>query len=467
MIDETALQQLREGFRGELLQEDDEGYDPARRVWNAMVDKRPALIARCRGVADVKAAVDFARENDLLLAVRGGGHNVAGKAVCDGGLVIDLSAMRGVRVDAATGTARAQGGALWGDLDRETQVVGLATTGGLVSTTGIGGLTLGGGIGWLARKHGTSSDNLLSADLVTAGGEVVTASESENADLFWGLRGGGGNFGVVTSLEYRVHQVGPAILGGAVFHRGERAREVVRFFRDYVADAPDELAVLCAMLTAGPAPFLPEEAHGKLAVALAVCYVGDLDEGERVLAPLRSFGEPLADVVGPMPYTALQTMFDQSYPEGRRNYWKSHFFEDLGDEAIDFVVEHASRMAPPFSSFYFVHVGGEINRIGEDATAFGHRDANFDFAILGQWTEPAEDDEEIGWAHDFWAALEPFSLGTVYVNNLGEEGEERVRAAYKPEKYERLVALKDRYDPSNLFRLNQNIRPSGELVRAE
>ena len=467
MLDESALQQLREGLRGELLQPGDGGYEPARRVWNAMVEKRPALIARCRGVADVKATVDFARENDLLLAVRGGGHNVAGKAVCDGGVVVDLSAMRGVRVDPAAKAARAQGGALWGDLDRETQVVGLATTGGLVSTTGIGGLTLGGGIGWLARKLGTSSDNLVSADVVTAAGELVTASEQENADLFWGVRGGGGNFGVVTSLEYRVHPVGPAVLGGAVFYPGERAADVLRFFREYVQDAPDELTVLCAFLTAGPAPFLPEEAHGRLAVALGVCYVGDLDEGERVLAPLRSFGEPLADVVGPIPYTALQTMFDQSYPEGRRNYWKSHFFHDIGDEAIEVVVESAARMSPPFSSFYFEHTGGAINRIGEDATAFGHRDTSFDFAILAQWTDPAEDDEQIGWARDLWAALEPFSMGTVYVNNLGEEGEERIRAAYKPEKFERLVALKDKYDPENLFRLNQNIRPSRQPVAAE
>jgi FAD/FMN-containing dehydrogenase len=460
MLEESAVQQLREVFRGEILLPEDEGYDAARRVWNAMVDKRPELIARCRGVADVKSTVDFARENDLLLAVRGGSHNVAGKAVCDGGVVVDLSAMRGVRVDSAGHTARAQGGALWSDLDRETQVVGLATTGGLVSTTGIGGLTLGGGVGWLARKFGTSSDNLLSADVVTAAGDVLTASVSENGDLFWGLCGGGGNFGVVTSFEYRVHPVGPMVLGGAVFHGGEHATDVVRFFRDYVAEAPDELTVLCAFLTAGPAPFLPEEAHGKLAAALAVCYVGDLDEGERVVAPLRSFGDPIADVIGPMPYTALQTMFDQSYPEGRRNYWKSHFFDELTDEAIDVVVGGARRMAPPFSSFYFEHIGGEIRRIGEDTTAFGHRDANFDFAILAQWTDPAEDDDQIGWARDFWAATQPFSMGTVYVNNLGEEGEERVRAAYKPEKYERLVALKDKYDRENLFRLNQNIRPS-------
>jgi FAD/FMN-containing dehydrogenase len=466
MLDETAVQQLREGFRGELLQPEDEGYDAARRIWNAMIDKRPGLIARCRGVADVKSAVDFARENDVLLAVRGGSHNVAGKAVCDGGVVIDLSGMRGVRVDAAGRTARAQGGALWGDLDRETQVVGLATTGGLVSTTGIGGLTLGGGLGWLARMHGTSSDNLLSADVVTADGDLVTASVSENGDLFWGLCGGGGNFGVVTSFEYRVHPVGPEVLAGAIFHPGERAGDVLRFFRDYVADAPDELTVIAAMSIAGPAPFLPEEAHGKLAVALAVCYLGDLAEGERVLAPLRSFGEPLADVVGPMPYTALQSMFDQSYPEGRRNYWKSHFMDDLSDEAIEVVIEHASRMASP-SSFYFEHVGGEINRIGEDVTAFGHRDATFDFAILAAWTDPAEDDEHVGWARDFWTAIEPFSMGTVYVNNLGEESEDRVRAAYTPEKYERLVALKDKYDPTNLFRLNQNIRPSGQLAAVE
>jgi FAD/FMN-containing dehydrogenase len=465
MLDEAVFDELSDDFRGELIRPGDPGYDTARRVWNEMIDRRPALIARPTGPADVRAAVSVAREYALPLAVRGGSHSVAGKSVCDEGIVIDLSRLRGVHVDPVASVARAEGGALLGDLDRETQVFGLATTGGLVSHTGIGGLTLGGGVGWLARKHGLACDNLRSAQVVTAAGDVATASEEENSELLWGLRGGGGNFGVVTSFEYRLHPLGP-VLGGAVFHPFEHAAEVLRFFRSFVASAPEELTVIAAVFTAGPAPFLPEEVHGKPVVALAVCYAGDVEEGERAVAPLRSFRRPVADVIGPMPYPVLQSMFDPSYPHGRRNYWKSNFLYELSDEVIEAVLEHAPRMLSPFSSFYFEHLGGAIARVGEDETAFAHRDAVFDFAILAGWEDPAEDDLHSGWARDFWAATEPLSAGSVYVNNLGDEGEDRVRAAYKPETYERLVALKDRYDPTNLFRLNQNIRPSAELARA-
>lgn len=464
--DNLSIPELASAFRGELICPEDDGYDAARRVWNGMVDRRPAVIARCTGVADVVAAADFARDNDLLVAVRGGGHNVAGNAVCDDGLVIDLSPMNGVRVDPVTQTARAQPGVTWGLFDRETQAFGLATNGGLVSTTGIAGLTLGGGLGWLARKHGTTCDNLLSADVVTAGGDVVTASDAERADLFWGLRGGGGNFGVVTSFEYRLHPVGPQVLAGAVFHPGEDAGKVLRFFRDFVADAPDELTVIAVALSAPPEPFLPAEAHGRLAVALAVCYAGDLDEGERVLRPLRSFGRPLADVVGPMPYATLQSMFDAGHPSGLHNYWKSNYLNELSDEAIDIAVAHAARMESPLSNFSFEHLGGAISRTGEHETAFGHRQVMFDFAILAKWAEPQESDEHISWARDFWQAMEPSASAAVYVNNLGEEGEDRVRAAYTPERYERLVALKDKYDPDNLFRLNQNIRPGAKPALA-
>ena len=455
-LDDGAVGALAATFHGELIVPGDERYDGARRVWNGMVDKRPVIIASCTGVADVVAAVTFAKEHGLLVAVRGGGHNVAGNAVCDDGPVIALSGLTGARVPPPAGTARARPGVTWGEFDRETQLFGLATTGGFVATTGIAGLTLGGGIGWLARKHGTACDNLLSADVVTASGEIMTASATEHPELFWGLHGGGGNFGIVTSFEYRLHPVGPTVLAGGVVHPFERAGEVLRCFRDQVASAPDELTVVAVISRAGTEPHLPERAHGQLVVTLAVCWSGDLDEGERVLWPLRSFGEPLADLVGPMPYTVLQSA---DAPSGLQNYWKSSYLDALTDEAIDTAVAHASGMTSPLSSCYFEHLQGAIGRVGDGDTAFGHRDAAFDFNILSVWPDPATSAEHIGWSRDLWAAMQPFANG-VYVNNLGAEGEDRVRAAYTPATYRRLVALKDEYDPANLFRHNQNIQPS-------
>jgi FAD/FMN-containing dehydrogenase len=455
-LDDGAVGALGATIRGELIRPGDERYDDARRVWNGMVDKRPA-IARCTGVADIVEAVTFAQEQGLLVAVRGGGHNVAGNAVCDDGIVIDLSGMKGVRVDPAAGTARTQPGVTWGDFDRETQLFGLATT-GFVSTTGIAGLTLGGGIGWLGRKHGTASDNLLSVDVVTARGEVVTASATEHPELFWGLRGGGGNFGIVSSFEYRLHPVGPIVLAGGIVHPFEQARDVLRCFRDQVTSAPDELTVVAGISRAGTEPHLPERAHGQLVVTLAVCWAGDLYEGERALRPLRAFGKPLADLVGPMPYTELQSA---DAPSGLQNYWNSSYLDALTDEAIEVAIAHASRMTSPLSSFYFEHLQGAIGRVGDSDTAFGHRDAAFDFNILSVWPDPATSAEHISWSRDLWAAMQPFASG-VYVNNLGAEGEDRVRAAYTPAAYQRLVALKDRYDPANLFRYNQNIRPSAQ-----
>jgi FAD/FMN-containing dehydrogenase len=463
-IEQSAIEELAAAFCGELLRPGDEGYDATRRVWNGMIDRRPALIARCTGVADVVSAVNFARVNDLLIAVRGGGHSVAGNGVCDDGMMIDLSPMKGVRVDPSARTARAQPGVTWGLFDRETNVFGLATTGGLVSTTGMAGLTLGGGVGWLARKHGVTADNLLSADVLTASGDVLTASERENEELFWGLRGGGGNFGVVTSFEYRLHDI-DQVLAGAVFHPGDQLEAVLRFFRDFVADAPDELTVIAVVMTAPPFPFLPEHGHGKLAVALAACYAGDLETGESVLRPLREFGQPLADVVGAMPYPALQSMFDGAYPSGLHNYWKSNYLQGLSDAAIAVVAEHARQMPPPTANFYLEQVGGAIARRATES-AFGHRDARFDFSILTSWAEPAQTDEHIAWTRRFWEAMQPHAAQSVYVNNLGAEGEDRVRAAYAPEIYDRLVRLKDEYDPHNLFRLNQNIRPSAERAGA-
>jgi FAD/FMN-containing dehydrogenase len=458
-----AFEGLAAGFRGELLRADDDGYDAARRVWNGMIDRRPAVIARCTGVADVVAAVNFARTNELVVAVRGGGHSVAGNGVCDDGIMIDLSPMKGVRVQPAVRTALGQPGVTWGLFDRETNVFGLATTGGLVSTTGIAGLTLGGGVGWLARKYGVTADNLVSADVVTASGDVLTASERENEELFWGLRGGGGNFGVVTSFKYRLHDV-DQVLAGAIFYSGDDLEAVLHLFRDFVTDAPDELTVIAVVMTAPPFPFLPDHAHGKLAVALAVCYAGDLEKGESVLLPLREFGQPLADVVGPMPYPALQSMFDGAYPSGLRNYWKSNYLNELSDDAIVVVAEHSRQMPPPTANFYFEHLGGAIAR-GGTASAFGHRDAQFDFSILTSWADPAQNEDHIAWTRGFWEAMQPHAARSVYVNNLGAEGEDRVRAAYAPAIYERLVRLKDEYDPDNLFRVNQNVRPSSTPAR--
>ena len=458
MLDERVVKAFDGAFAGELIGPADEPYETARRVWNGMVDRRPALIARCAGEDDVVAALGFARERELPVAVRGGGHNVAGNAVCDGGVVIDLSALKHIDVDPDRRIARAQPGVLLGELDRATQTAGLATPTGNVSMTGVAGLTLGGGLGWIARKHGPACDNLLSAEVVTADGDRVTAGTGENPDLLWGLRGGGGNFGVVTSFEYRLHPMGPQVIAGGVVHAFSDAPEVFRFFADFVATAPDELSVTASTFRASPALPIPTEMHGEFVTVLAVCYAGDLDEGERVLKPLRSFGRPLADLIAPMPYTALQSGSDAAYPNGQRNYWKSHYVDEITDAAIASVIEHAPRMISPLSSFYVQHLGGAISRAGADTAAFGHRDALFDFTILTVWQDPAEDAEHIAWARDFFAAMQPYASG-VYVNNLGTEGADRVRAAYAAATYERLVALKNAYDPHNVFRVNQNVAP--------
>jgi FAD/FMN-containing dehydrogenase len=460
MPDETTVQALNGAFAGELIGPDDGGYESARRVWNGMVDRRPAIIARCAGEDDVVAALGFARDHGLAVAVRGGGHNVAGNALCDGGVVIDLSGLKRVAVDPGRRTARVQPGVLLGELDRATQAFGLATPTGNVSMTGVAGLTLGGGLGWIARKHGPACDNLLSARVVTADGERVTASADENPDLLWGLRGGGGNFGIVTSFEYRLHPVGPEVIAGGVLHAFSDAPEVFRFFADFVATAPDELSVTASTFRAPPGMPIAPDRHGELVTMLAVCWAGELAAGERVLRPLRSFGKPLADLVAPMPYTTLQSGSDAAYPSGQQNYWKSHYVDEMTDGAIATIMDHAPRMSSPLSSFYFQHLGGAISRPGIDTAAFGHRHAGFDFAILTAWEDPAEDAEHVTCARDFAAAMQPYATG-VYVNNLGVEGADRIRAAYAPATYERLVALKDAYDPHNVFRLNQNVAPSG------
>jgi FAD/FMN-containing dehydrogenase len=458
VLDEAPIQEFKTSLRGELIRPGDKDYDNARKIWNGMIDKHPALIARCTGVADVISTVNFARTNKLLVAVRGGGHNVAGNAVCDGGIVIDLSRMKGMRVDPASRTARAQAGLTWGEFDHETQAFGLATTGGLISTTGIAGFTLGGGIGWLMRKHGLTCDNLLSADMVTADGKFLTANKNENADLFWGIRGGGGNFGIATSFEYRLHPVGK-VIGGLVLHPAEKAKEVLQFYREYLTKVPDELTSMAAFLTAPPAPFIPENLHGAPVIGIVVCYSGSIEEGEKVVKPLKEFGPPLVDLLGPMPYAALQGMLDAGYPPGLQNYWKAAYLKSISDSAIDTIVDHAARMKSPLSGVHIQHMPGVVNRASADETSFGNRDAAFVLNILGIWSDPKESEVHTRWARELFASMEPFTTGGVYVNFLGNEGEKRVMAAYGPSKYERLVALKNKYDPTNFFSLNQNIKP--------
>jgi FAD/FMN-containing dehydrogenase len=449
-LDDAAIKDLRASLRGSLLQPADAGYDGARRIDNAMIDRRPALIARCAGVADVLAAVRFARARDVLVSVRAGGHNVAGNAICDDGLVIDVSPMKGVRVDPAARTVRSEAGVTWGDLDAETQAFGLATTGGVISTTGIAGLTLGGGVGWLNGRFGLACDNLIAADVVTADGRLLHASEDEHADLFWGLRGGGGNFGIVTSFEYRLHPLGPMLLSGPVFHPAARAREVLRFYREFSATEPDELTTYAGLLT-GP--------DGAPLVGLVPCYAGPPDQGEKVVERLRKFGPPAVDMIGAMPYVAVQRMFNDAFPPGRYNYWKSSLTPGLTDQLLDTIVEHMARVPSPHSAVMLEHYHGAYSRPAATATAYSHRRPTYDVVIIANWTDPADNARNIAWTRELFAAVQPQVSAAAYVNFLdADEGAERVRAAYG-ENYDRLVALKRTYDPTNFFRMNQNVRP--------
>jgi FAD/FMN-containing dehydrogenase len=456
-LDQAALAQLESGFGGRLLRPADASYDEHRRIWNGSIDRYPALIARCAGVADVIAAVRFARETGLQVAVRGGGHSFPGLSVCDGGVVIDLSPMRGIRVDPEARTARAQAGVLLGELDRETQAFGLAVPSGIVTHTGVAGLTLGGGIGWIMRKHGLTVDQLTGVDLVTAEGEFVKASATENADLFWGVRGGGGNFGIVTEFEFRLNQLGPTVVAGPVFWPMEQSPRVLRFYRDWIAEAPDELMTLVVHRKAPPLPFVPADLHGKLVVAVVCCYAGPVEEGERVVRPLKQFGSPVLDVCVPKPFLAHQAMFDPSFPHGRWYYFRACDVPELSDSVIDITVEHSLRINSPHTAFPIWQLGGAVARSGAD-TAFSGSTSGHTFNINAA-TESAEGfDQEREWVRDFWSALEPYHQ-SVYANFLMDEGEERVREAYGAEKYERLKALKRRWDPGNFFRLNQNIAP--------
>jgi FAD/FMN-containing dehydrogenase len=458
-VGKRALAGLRARFRGELLTPADGDYEAARQIWNAMVDKRPALVARCSGVADIVEGIRFARDSGLPLAVRGGGHNVAGTALCDDGLVLDLSRLKGVRVDPHKRTVRIQPGVTNGDLDHEMQAFGLATTSGIASTTGVAGLTLGGGIGWLMRRYGLACDNLLSADVATADGGCLTASEDEHPDLFWALRGGGGNFGVATSLLYRAHEVGPTVFAGPVLYAAESARDVLRGYRDYVASAPDEVGTIVNLRFAPPAPWVPPQLHGRAGDAIMACYAGTAESALKAVGPLKRFGAPLLDLLEPRPYVVHQSMYDGAVPPGLRYYWKSHYLDELGDGLIDALLEHAWRDASPRSYTLLPHMGGAVSRIAEQATAFGNRAAAFAININAVWNVSVEDDAHIEWARAFFAATERFSTGGVYVNFLGVEGEERIRAAYGAN-YDRLAEVKARYDPANFFRVNQNIGPA-------
>jgi FAD/FMN-containing dehydrogenase len=451
------------GFRGDVITPEQPEYDGARTVWNGTVDRRPRVIARCRGTADVAAAVRFARDCDLEITVRGGGHNVAGTAVCDGGIVIDLSAMRAVSVDPGARTALVQGGALWGDVDHETQAHGLATTGGIVSHTGVGGLSLGGGIGWLMRKHGLTIDNLVEAEVVTATGDIVRASANDHPDLFWALRGGGGNFGVVSSFRFALHPLGPTVMAGPVFWAAEDTTGVLRFYRDFIADAPDELMTIVRLGTVPPLPVIGDELHLRPAIGVACCYVGPVADGERALRPLRRYGAPLVDLVGPTSYVDHQRSIDATVPHGWHYYWKGTNLAALSDSVIDIVAEHAYGSTSPRSYAAIFHMGGAVARAPRGATAYPERNVDHNMSIDAVWL-PEQDDTvasaETAWARAFFDALEPHRAG-VYVNFLDfDDDTPRIREAYGDANYQRLAEVKAKYDPDNVFRNNKNVQPA-------
>ncbi|HVI96870.1 MAG TPA: FAD-binding oxidoreductase [Anaeromyxobacter sp.] len=452
---------LRSQLRGSLCYPGEPEYDQARTIWNAMVDKRPAAVIRAAGSDDVVRAVDFARDRQLLLSIRGGGHNIAGNAVCDGGLMIDLSAMKSVRIDPSNRTARVEPGVLLAEFDKEAQAFGLATPLGINSTTGVAGLTLGGGFGWVSRKLGLTVDNLLSADVVLAEGALVHASPNENEDLFWAIRGGGGNFGVVTSFEFRLHPVGPEVLAGLIVHPLSNAKQILQGYRRVAANAPDDLTCWAVMRKAPPLPFIPSEFHGKEVLILALCYVGDPAKAEAAIAPLRALGQPVAEHVGPMPFVGWQQAFDPLLTPGRRNYWKSHDFVELGDAAIELMIDYAGRLPSPECELFIAQLGGAVNRVPATSTAYPHRDVNFVMNVHTRWGDASQDRACIGWAREVFDRMAPHATGGVYVNFMpGDEAQRVRRGAYGPN-YERLSKLKAKYDPGNLFRQNQNITPAG------
>jgi FAD/FMN-containing dehydrogenase len=448
-VDENEIARFRDALAGQAIAPGDPDYETARHIWNASIDKRPGLIARCASADDVVKAVDFARANGILVAVRGGGHNVGGRALCDDGLVIDLSPMRKIDVDADARVVVAQAGCTLGDLDAATHPKGLVVPAGVFTKTGIAGLTLGGGVGWLVRKYGLTCDNVLSFELVTADGQVVTASADENEDLFWGLRGGGGNFGVVVSFTYQAHPL-TTVLGGLLVHPRDRAGEVLRFYRDFMADAPDELTAYAALL---------HTPDGDPVAGIVPCWCGDLQEGEDYLRPLREFGPPLVDAVASVPFPHMQALFDDAFPDGNQNYWKSTFVRELSDDAIDILVEHANAAPSPLTAIVIELYGGAMARVGPDETAFGHRSADYDVGILSQWTDPADTDRNVAWTRALYDALQPYWSGAFLLNFLDRDEDAAIRTSFGPN-YDRLAALKAKYDPENFFRQNHNISPA-------
>jgi FAD binding domain/Berberine and berberine like len=458
-LDPSALQELHAGFRGELVGPSHRAYDDTRTIWNGSIDRYPVLVARCADASDVIAAVRFARRHPLPVAVRSGGHSFPGLSVCDGGIVIDLGLMKGIRVDPERRTVRAQAGVLLGDLDAATQPFGLAVPAGIVTHTGLAGLTLGGGIGWLMRKYGLTVDQLVEATVITADGELVKASATENADLFGGIRGGGGNFGIVTEFEFRLNPVGPTILGGPIAWVIEDSSKVLRFYRDWITDVPNELTTIVVHRSTPPLPGIPAHLHGVPIVSVICCYAGDLEEGEKVLRPMKAFGSPVFDLCAPRPFLELQAMFDPSFPHGWWYYFRSCDVAELSDGVIDVVAEHAPKMTSKLTAFPIFQLGGAVRSVAEDESVFNGRQAGHTFNINATTATRKGFDEEREWARTFWNALQPYH-SSVYVNFLMNEGEERIRQAYGEKRYQRLKVLKRKYDPDNLFRLNQNIPPS-------
>lgn len=452
------IDEFKTHFRGEVILPEDADYDKVRQVWNAMIDRKPSLIARCTSPEDVVRAIEFGRTQNLLISIRGGGHNIAGNAVCDDGLMIDLSLMKEVQVDLTTSRASVGPGCTLNDFDEAVQAHGLATPLGINSTTGVAGLTLGGGFGWLSRKYGMTIDNLLSAEVVTAEGSQLHASESENADLFWGLRGGGGNFGVVTRFEFQLHPVGPDLLSGLIVFPFDQAKQVISRFARFTETMPEELNVWMVTRKAPPLPFLPGDVHGKEMVALALCYVGDPQEGEKLIEPLRGFGTVLGEHIGVQPYSAWQQAFDPLLSEGARNYWKSHNFTQIGDGVIDTIIDYAARLPSPHCEIFIATLGGQTASVAPEAMAWSSREARYVMNVHGRWESAAEDEHCIAWAREFFTKSQPFASSGAYINFLTEEETDRLSFAYGVA-WNRLVELKNKYDPKNFFRMNQNIKP--------
>jgi FAD/FMN-containing dehydrogenase len=456
-VDDVAIDDLKTRVRGDLIRPGDAQYDEARTLYNGMIDKHPALIVRCADVADVISAVNFAREGELPLAVRGGGHNGPGLGGVDDGVVVDLSRLKGIYVDAANKTARVEGGATWGEVDHATHAFGLATPSGFISTTGVGGLTLGGGIGYLARTHGLTIDNLLGVDMVLADGSVITANEHEHEELYWAVRGGGGNFGVVTSFLFRLHPVS-TVYGGPMFWPLEDTTKVLSWWRDYILNAPEDINGWFAVVTVPPAPPFPEQYHMQKMCAIVWCYTGPMEQAEERFAAIRAFKTPAVDVAGPIPWPALQSLFDGLYPAGLQWYWKTDFFTNLDDRAIELHAKYAERLPTMHSTMHLYPINGAAHRPGKNDTAFSFRDANFTEVIVGVDPDPANNERMIQWAKEYWMALHPYSAGGSYLNMVMDEGAEQVRAAYR-DNYARLAQIKAKYDPTNLFHVNQNITP--------